>query len=78
MRYTWDEIYERAEGAAYGEPALRAKDEARWQVRWYAIDHGEDDLEELKIPEYGVEDYVNKYNIMFDEYGNIIEANGEE
>lgn len=32
MRYTWDEIYERAEGAACGEPALRAKDEARWQV----------------------------------------------
>lgn len=73
--YTWDEIYERAEGAACGEPALRAKDEARWQVRWYAINHGEDDLEESEIPEEDVEYYSDKFNIIFDEYGNIIEAN---
>lgn len=75
MRYTWDEIYKRAEGAACGEPALRTKDEARWQVRWYAINHREDDLEESEIPEEDVEYYSDKFNIIFDEYGNIIEAN---
>lgn len=72
-KYTWDEIYERAENKACFEPELRVKDEARWQVRNYAIELGYEDLEEAEIPEERVEDYCNMFGILFDEKGNIVD-----
>lgn len=33
MTMTWNEIYEAADGAVYGDDTLKAKDEARHQVR---------------------------------------------
>lgn len=77
-KYTWDDLYDRADGAACGEDTLEAKDEARWQVRCFAMEHGEEDLEEAGCPEDEVDYYCNKYNILFNENGSIIEADGLE
>ncbi len=69
---TWDEIYEKADGAACGEPALKAKDEARWQTRHLMMDLGCPDPENDEIPEVIIEDYCEKMHIGFDDCGNVI------
>lgn len=72
-KYTWDELYERADGKAFMEPELKAKDEARGQVGQYAIEHGYEDPEDTEIPEERIEDYCNMFGLLFDENGNIVE-----
>ncbi len=76
--YTWDNIYERAIDTACGDWRLKAKDAARWQVRNFALEHGEMDVEEAEVPEDAVEDYCKKYSIVFDTNGNIIGGKGYE
>ena len=73
-KYTWDEIYERADGCCFGENNLKAKDYARENVRYFALAYGEEDLEEVECPEDEVEHYCDKYNILFDENGHIVEC----
>ena len=75
MEYTWDDLYQRADGAACGEDVLKAKDEARWQVRNFAMEHGEIDPETAECPEDLVSAYCEKHVIRFDEHGNIIATN---
>ena len=70
--YTWDDLYERAMDTAFGDPRLRAKDEARFQANNYAMDKGYEDAEEAEIPEEVIEDYCEKFGLRFDENGNII------
>lgn len=78
-KYTWDEIYEKAIGTSYGDYELKVKDNAREQTRWFAIEHGNEDLEKAEIPEEMVERYCDIYGLFFDGDGNIIESkNGEE
>lgn len=72
-KYTWDEIYDRAEDKACFSSELKAKDEARGQVRDFAIEHGYEDLEDVECPEERVDEYCNMFGIMFDENGNIVE-----
>lgn len=69
---TWNEIYEAADGAACGDDTLKAKDEARHQVRCLAMELGSPDLDNADCPEDAVEDYCNAMKIQFDECGNII------
>ena len=66
---TWDDIYKRAEDTAYGDPKLRAKDEARWEVRDLILDLCGHDIEEDECTEDSVEDCCNALNIQFDEFG---------
>lgn len=73
-KYTWDEIYKRADGCCFGEDNLKAKDNARENVRWLAIEYGEDDLENAECPEDEVDYYCDKYNILFDENGHIVDG----
>ena len=47
--YTWNEIYERAIDSCCMSPELRAKDEARNQVREFALEKGFEDLEKQKF-----------------------------
>lgn len=68
---TWDEIYDRADGAAYGESSLKAKDEARHQVRCLMMNLGAYDLDNSECPEDAVENYCDAMNVQFDECGNI-------
>lgn len=72
--YTWNEIYENAIDKACGSSELRAKDEARFQVRNLTIDLGAPPLDESEVPEDVVEDYCKSLNIKFDECGNIVSA----
>ena len=69
---TWDEIYENADGKACGSDELDAKDEARYQVGQLVLDELGIDIEESEIPEEEVDFYVEKWNIIFDEEGNIV------
>ena len=69
---TWNEIYEAADGAACGDDTLKAKDEARHQVRCLAMELGSPDLDNADCPEDAVEDYCNAMKIQFDECGNIV------
>lgn len=71
-KYTWDEIYERAIDKVCFSSELKAKDEARWQVKDYAIEHGYEDPEDAECPEEIIADYCNMFGIMFDEKGNIL------
>lgn len=72
--YTWDDLCKRADGAACGEPSLKAKDNARYSVRDFAMDHGYLDLEETDCPEEEVERYCEEFGILFDENGNIVRS----
>ena len=73
-KHTWDEIYKRADGCCFGEDNLKAKDNARENVRWLAIEYGEDDLENAECPEDEVDYYCDKYSILFDENGHIVDG----
>lgn len=75
--YTWDDIYDRADGKGYGDDELTAKDNARWNVRNLAINNGYPDLEETECPEDMVEFYCEEFDILFNEDGNIVEHSFE-
>lgn len=70
--YTWDEIYERADGEPHLSPNLKAKDTARWKVSLFGLEYEGIDVEELEAPEDGIDNLCEKYNILFDENGNIV------
>lgn len=70
---TWDDIYKAAVDKGINDPELRAKDEAREQVRQLAVSLGCDDLDKADCPEDKVEDYCNKMQLRFDGRGNIMD-----
>lgn len=70
--YTWDEIYERADGEPHLSTKLKAKDTARQNVSLFGLEYDGINIEELEVPEDGVDDLCEKYNIRFDEDGNIV------
>jgi len=69
---TWDELYNTAYEKGYGDIELKAKDEARYQVRNFVMELGAVDLEEEECPEEAVERYCDLLKISFDASGNII------
>ena len=73
-KYTWDEIYKRADECCFGEDNLNVKDNARENVRCLALEYGEEDLEKAECPEDEVDYYCDKYNILFDENGHIVDG----
>lgn len=74
-KYTWDDIYARAEGAAYGDYELTAKDNARWQLGWLIQKEEGYDIEECESPEEEIDKFLWKREkpVLFDEDGNIVE-----
>lgn len=69
---TWDDIYERATGTVCGDPKLRAKDEARYEVKHLIMDLCCHDIEEDECPEDSIEDCCDQLDIQFDEFGTIV------
>lgn len=74
--YTWDDLYERADGTGFGDPELTAKDNARAEltiiieaVRGYNID-------DCEIPEEEIESFLDNANkeFLFDECGNLVKT----
>lgn len=70
---TWDEIYEAAVDTGFGDDRLKAKDEARYQVKSLAMELGGSDLDKDECPEGTVDDYCKAMKIRFDERGNIVD-----
>ena len=70
--YSWDDLYERADDKPHLSPELRAKDEARYQINEYAKSMGEEDAEKYDCPEERIDFYALKYDLRFDDRGNII------
>ena len=52
--YTWDELYERADGSACGNPKLRAKDNAREILAVIIEKETGICIDDLEIPEEGM------------------------
>lgn len=74
--YTWDDLYQRAEGAACGEPELNAKDNARWILTEIIKEITGVDVDECEIPEEAIEKFLEESDreYLFDEDGNLREA----
>jgi len=76
-KMTWDEIYILAEDKPCGSSELRRKDQARHEVDCFVLDNfgfsleREYELGSVECVEDLIEDYVNRYDIMFDTDGNI-------
>ena len=71
---TWDEIYEAADGKACGEWELKRKDTARYEVVNFVEENFGINLEtECENVEEEIDYYVDKYGIVFDEEGKIID-----
>ena len=71
---TWDEIYEAADGKACGEWELKRKDTARYEVICFVEDNFGINLEtECENVEEEIDYYVEKYGIVFDEEGKIVD-----
>lgn len=73
ITYTWNDLYDLALDKGFGDPELKAKDEARHQIRCLAMDLGYNDLDDAECPEDMVEDYCEQFEAKFDWQGNLIE-----
>lgn len=72
--YTWDDIYERADGSAYGDDELTAKDNARWQLACLIQEEEGYDIDECECPEEEIDTFLwrREKPVLFDECGNIV------
>lgn len=73
---TRNELYESAENVGFGDTVLKAKDEARYQVRNLVRNLYGLDIEERECPEDEVDEFSDSMGIVFDERGNITEYFG--
>lgn len=73
-KYSWDELYTRADGCACHSPELRAKDEARGQLGELIKREKGYDIEECECPEEEIEHFLDNRErpLFFDEDGNIL------
>lgn len=70
-KYSWDEIFVKAIDKGFGSDELKAKDNAREQVRSLVMTAGGGDIDSDECPEESVEYYCDVMKILFDEKGNI-------
>lgn len=74
ISYTWDELYTRAEGSGYGDPELRAKDEARFVLTGIIEEQTGVCVDDLEIPEEGIESFLlnTPVKYLFTADGNLV------
>jgi len=72
--YTWDELYERADGCACGSPELKAKDEARWKLRELIKYRTGTDIEQCEIPEEEIDRFLeqSEETFYFNRNGHLV------
>ena len=72
--YTWDELFKRASGTACMSPELRAKDEARYQLRDLILKETNLDIEVCDSAEEAIDRFLEKRKapVFFDDRGNIV------
>ena len=68
---TWNDIYEAAIDKGCGEQELKVKDAARYAVQNFALENDFEDPELAEIPEEVIEEYCDRFNIVFEENGDI-------
>lgn len=72
---TWDEVYQLADGSAYGDLALDRKDRARYELAEYIEATEGIDIEETECPEEAIDTFVHAKGddegYMFDENGHL-------
>ena len=73
-KYTWDDLYERADGCVFLSPELCAKDRARENLRTIITEEAGYDIETCECPEEEIDTFLWKREkqILFDENGNLI------
>ncbi len=71
---TWDDIYSLADGAACGDPELVRKDNARENIRQWAIDNGLGDIERAENTEEEIDGLCRQFDFGFDEFGDLIKV----
>ena len=75
--YTWDELYERANGKGCGEPELKAKDRARAILTQIIKDNElySINIDDYEYPEEEIEWFLGDVDeeYLFDEDGNLVE-----
>ena len=78
--YTWDDLYERADGAACGDLELRAKDNARFVLTEIIKELKGFDIDEWECPEEEIEWFLENADkeYLFDKDGNLIEENWDD
>ena len=79
MVFTWDDLYDRADGKGFGTPELKAKDNARWELENIILQKTGLDVNTCEVPEDAIENFLSKQNekYLFDENGNLMD-NAEE
>lgn len=73
--YTWDDLYVRADGKAFGSDELDAKDEARWQIGGYIKYTEGYDIEDTgayESAEEEIDKYLEDHPMVFDDRGNLL------
>lgn len=72
--YTWDELYERADGTGFGDPELTAKDEARAELTIIIEAVCGYNIDACEIPEEEIDRFLDNANkeFLFDENGNLV------
>lgn len=74
VKYTYDDIYELADGSACGDPELKRKDMARDEMRYIIQEVKGYDIEETDCAEDEIVEFLEenpKYNV-FDVFGHAI------
>ena len=73
--YTWDDIYDRALDAGYGDDELTAKDNARWILTGIIEELKGFNIDECECPEEEIEWFLENTNkeYLFDIDGNLVE-----
>ena len=73
--YTWDDLYKRAEGTGYGDPELKAKDNARCVLTLIIKTIEGYDIDECECPEEEIDGFLDNADreYLFDENGNLVE-----
>ena len=72
--YTWDELYKRAEDKGFGEPELKAKDNARWELAEVIEEECGYNIDDCEIPEEEIDGFLKNSSkkYLFNEDGSLV------
>lgn len=68
---TWNEIFTNAEGACFGDPELKIKDNARADLESFMSEQGVNP-EDWDSVDDAIEDFLEDWDIVFDIYGHLV------
>ena len=72
--YTFDVIYDRAVDTGYGDPRLKARDWAEWEIECLMTEEGID-LSKCECKEDWFFDYADEHDLLFHEDGTLVRQN---